>query len=527
MSRPWFFLLLPFIYFILYGRFGINETDGGFITALSYRITRGAVPYRDFVWIRPPFTLYFHALILSLLPSNVAFISERLIFYLMIAAYCFLSALTVERYFPLEQFRIGRYQLSAIFFVFSAHNFPPMPWYTVDGIAFSALGIFLIAARNSVFSSVMGIVALELAALTKQSFYPMPLVGIAMVLFLRRKHLAPCFAAAVLVLGSFFLLLASKGCVTLFLIQTRSQTNLRALLFVGVRDYLTASIGMVFVACLIAMLHVRLSGRAMTAGPLLSKAALYFVFAFVVTTCVQNLRQGSFYYQDGYPQVLFLVGLLLLVALYKFDSRQPSIVFAALLAVSWCASVSYGYTTPALFSVPLVFGLVWLANQPGSIPPSPLYAALLFGGALISFVGYQYPYRDAPRAELTEDAGQIFPKLSFIRTSPKKLAMYRELRDLHTKYGDNFQTLPDFTYSHFLTGTDSPIPSDWPSNVDINFQSGAAFELLDRLDTRVFVQKDSLPLSTDPMFDSDLTDRIMHKWKKIDETEFFLVYAKP
>jgi hypothetical protein len=75
------------------------------------------------------------------------------------------------------------------FFLFSVHNFPPIPWHTVDGIAFSALGIFLIAGRNSVFSSVIGMVALVLGALTKQSFYPMPLMGLASVFFLRRKHL--------------------------------------------------------------------------------------------------------------------------------------------------------------------------------------------------------------------------------------------------------------------------------------------------------------------------------------------------
>jgi len=526
-SHRWFFVALPLLYFLLYGRFGINEADGGYITALAYRITHGAAPYKDFIWIHPPLSPYLHALILLLLPSNIAFISERLLFYVIVAAYGLISVLTIERYFPLDRFRIGRYQLAAIFFLFSVNNFPPMPWYTVDGIALSALGIFLIASRSSPFSSVMGMVAFVLAALTKQSFYPMPLVGLALVFFLRRKHLLACLAATALAAGYFLSLLAIRSSLSLFLVQTSGRTTVRALLDQGVREYLGVPLGMVFLACLIAILDLRVFGNRMTTGSVAAKAVLYFVLLSVIHTCVRSALDREFHYQLNYPRVLFLVGLLVLVALHAGDTPQPSAVFASFLALAWCASLSYGYPTPVLFSIPLVLALIWLANQPGSVSPGPLYAALLLGGVLISFVGYRYPFQEAPRAELTEDAGQVFPKLSFVRTSPKKIAMYRELKELHSKYGDNYQTLPDFTYAHFLTDTNSPIQSDWPIDIEIGFQPEAILERLRRLGTHVFVQKSALPVNTSDHFASDVTDRILRTWKRIDQTEFFFVYVKP
>jgi hypothetical protein len=105
--------------------------------------------------------------------------------------------------------------------------------------------------------------------------------------------------------------------------------------------------------------------------------------------------------------------------------------------------------------------------------------------------------------------------------------MYRDLKELHSKYGDNYQTLPNFTYCHYLTDTNSPIQSDWPVNLEIGYQPEAILERLSRLGTHVFVQKSALPLDTDGPFGSRVTEGVLGTWRKIDETEFFLVYVKP
>jgi hypothetical protein len=182
-----------------------------------------------------------------------------------------------------------------------------------------------------------------------------------------------------------------KSILGLFLIQTTGQTTLRVLLDQGVRVYLGTPLESVFIAFIIAILDLRVFGNGMSTGSVASKAVFYFVVASVMLTCLRYEVHREFQLQLDYPRIMFLAGVLLLAALYRADTPEPAVVFASLLALAWCASVSFGYATPVLLSIPLVLALIWLANQPGSVSPAPLYAALLLGGALLSFVGYQYP----------------------------------------------------------------------------------------------------------------------------------------
>lgn len=56
------FLLLPLIYFLLFGFDGFADTDQGFVPGLAWRVKLGQWPYRDFVYVRPPLTPVLHAL---------------------------------------------------------------------------------------------------------------------------------------------------------------------------------------------------------------------------------------------------------------------------------------------------------------------------------------------------------------------------------------------------------------------------------------------------------------------------------
>ena len=80
----WLFLALPVLYFILFGRHGLDETDQGFITGLSHRILLGEVPYIDFLYVRPPGSPLLHTLELWVLPDAWEFLGARFmgIFYL-------------------------------------------------------------------------------------------------------------------------------------------------------------------------------------------------------------------------------------------------------------------------------------------------------------------------------------------------------------------------------------------------------------------------------------------------------------
>jgi hypothetical protein len=119
-------------FFAAFGSYSWYQCDYGMIPAYTWRILNGDVPYRDFIYVRPPLTLYLHSLWL-LLPSGIDV--SRAIYYLQFVAAAIVPALVASR---LGLIRLD-YRLTPLaihFLVVSWHNFPIMPWYTVDGAMF-------------------------------------------------------------------------------------------------------------------------------------------------------------------------------------------------------------------------------------------------------------------------------------------------------------------------------------------------------------------------------------------------------
>src|SRR5262245_43862172 len=96
-TRYWkwlFFGLIP-AYCLVYAPYGINETDGGFLTGLAWQVLSGKELYRDVVYVRPPLPVWLRAGELLLLPEQWAILGERCIFYLKVGAYAWLGASTL------------------------------------------------------------------------------------------------------------------------------------------------------------------------------------------------------------------------------------------------------------------------------------------------------------------------------------------------------------------------------------------------------------------------------------------------
>ena len=78
--RVLFFSLLA-AYCWYYAPYGINETDGGFLTGLAWQLLNGKTMYADVVYVRPPLPIWLRALELMLLPESWAILGERWIFF--------------------------------------------------------------------------------------------------------------------------------------------------------------------------------------------------------------------------------------------------------------------------------------------------------------------------------------------------------------------------------------------------------------------------------------------------------------
>ena len=218
----------------------------------AWRVVRGQIPYQDFASARPPLTLLLHALPLLVLPAWLQLLAGRIGFYLFVWATSFFSADALVRAFrgDADARAIDRWLLAGAAFVFSAHDFPPMAWHTVDGLLFASLGVALLARRRGAPSLAAGSLALLLAALTKQSFYPLALLAPLFAGLLHGRG-AALGASLWIGLGASAVLaaLALAGLLPAFLAQTsQSLGHGGGFAASGIAAYLDCSVAQVLVA---------------------------------------------------------------------------------------------------------------------------------------------------------------------------------------------------------------------------------------------------------------------------------------
>ncbi|MBL7795989.1 MAG: hypothetical protein JNJ90_05735 [Saprospiraceae bacterium] len=454
---PLLFFTIVAAYCLLYAPFGINETDGGFLSGLAWQVLSGKTLYADLVYVRPPLPVWLRALELTLLPEHLAVLGERWIFYLKVAAYSWLGAAVLAR-------GAYRWQLAAFAFVLSVHCYPPAAWHTTDGLLFGALAIWCRSQvpgwRGGFFSGLFLVAVL----LCKQSFYPMALLWLVPM----GGSVLAGTAGVALGAGGIWAYLFSKNLLGPFLAMTTSATNSGQALQHGVLDYfriqpVLAGLTVVLLAPAGWFWWKKKHRQTTFWLWVLWLAALAGSYAWTIA------ERQEFTAPFAQTRLLFWVAVGYGAWQWKRETQNSKLKTQnsnLLLALCWCASVSWGYNLPVLFAVPWAYAALEISRRlltsafPDKSPTGWSIVALVALLALFRW-GYAWVYRDGPRAAMTEHLGDIFPKLSGIYSNPETAALYRDLDDLTRRYGPNVKTLPAFPQANFLTGTRPPLPLDW------------------------------------------------------------------
>ena len=100
-------LILPIFYFLAFGLFGFSDTDQGFIQALSWRVINGEIPYLDFIYVRPPLSIYIHTLPFLIFPDHLVILAERFLFYLFMALSVFWTTRSLDLHFEFKEIGIS------------------------------------------------------------------------------------------------------------------------------------------------------------------------------------------------------------------------------------------------------------------------------------------------------------------------------------------------------------------------------------------------------------------------------------
>lgn len=535
-SRIWALLYAGIVlgYCLYYAPYGINETDGGFITGLAWQLLNGKALYLDILYVRPPMSVWFRALELQVLPDTLAILGERWIFYGKLALYSWLGAAIL--------FQGERRWILALFgFVVSAHCYPAVAWHTVDGILFGVLAVYL-WWKGSAISLFLAGISLVCALLCKQSFYPL-LLGFMLVLWFDPKRkwqkagrfFGGVFAAMVL----FFSYLGASDSLSGFFQMTSGSASGGQALQHGLLDYFLITPELALPSMLLLSPVVwwfwkgRGRGLACLAwlGWLLALPLSYAAITWLRQAHTVPFAQARalFWVASGYMLYTFYTlkkQALPATAGTLIQDRRLQAAFL-LMSISWCASVSWGYNLPILFATPMVWAAMEISQTLALNLPTEkyrmAYGAILLLCLLFAFrTGYEFVYRDGQRSAMQVPMGSIFPQLSGIFSDSETADLYRDLKQLSQRYGPGIKTLPAFSQASFLTQTYPPLPLDWVVNRETNSNNSLIFKCLEEKKPILLIQKAFLEkIKTDP--ELALTNQVLLQGELLEETPNFLV----
>lgn len=523
------FFALVLFYAIVLSQFGFENWDTGYFTSFSWRILNGQNPYSDFVYKGPPVTLYWHAFWLKVLPESGQYYFTRMVNYILFALQVFFTISAFDKYFTFRKFKVDKWAIMCLGFTLSLLNFPAFAWNTTDGLLFASAAFYAMTFRNSPYLK-FAIIALLclLSALTKQSFYVIPLLFLVWIFIENGLKATLIFLGfTVIYLGLYALFIHQIAGFEIYSALTTGETNLAGLIYVGIIEYflffhnITIS-GSILAITLLLTWFTR-NQKTTILHNFVRILCLILIVTSIILCLLDEIRIAS--------KVAFVALALLVLYRYIFekDSIQTLAPAAVALGIAWSASISFGYSYPIFYFTGIMAGIISLAYADIKIYIAPRFLILLsiiiFGIGLSN--NYRL-YREKPLPELTYSMDDVSRKLMYIKTSKENLEKHLELKQLVQKYGPNFIVAPSIPMANYLFDEQSNLPADWIINTEVDRQYDFFVTLASDTNNFVFLEKSYLVGEEMSLADkrqtSEISWQIYTKFKKVGETKHFIIY---
>jgi hypothetical protein len=313
---------------------------------------------------------------------------------------------------------------------------------------------------------VAGFVALGAALVVKQSFFPAPLLGAAMVM--ARTAPAARLATALRSLlwaavpGALYVIVISAfGAFPSFV---REVTGARAIYGRDLIKEMLTSGDLARVAVVVALL-VAVVATDTRARPWIGTVLRAALTAVVVVTALQQHLQ---LYGTWGDQLEEIVGVVVLWHMWR--RRRVDWPGIAMVGTGWMVSLSWGYAVPNLIAGGLVLLAViriWdghRAATPQGALVSMLVAVAVFGTIAGVFVHTRRTdiYRDRPANQLTFPLSRIAPDFGSIRTNPDTGAYLSDMKTcIRQMPASQVALLPNNAALYPVLHLHDPLPLDW------------------------------------------------------------------
>lgn len=484
----------------------LGDTDQQYLLGLSWRMFRGEAIYTDFDYVRPPLSPWLHQ-VWFFLPASVALVAGRMAMVIQLAISSWLLSRVL---LPSSRQYVWAFLLS---FLVSLHNFPTMPWHTIDGVFFGAVGIWCLTRESS--WKYAGWWMICLSAMTKQSFFP--LIPAALLWQLLdspgqwKSHLAGLLTG----LGVGTLLvwwIAGPALEDGMIGMIMGSGSLEDVIQAGIFQYV---IPLVPAIVIISLKYAAGLYRYHSVEKWLYPLSLTLLLGSWVFLSLTKGETVSPPFRVAH--ILFWVAFWEAIQRYR---RSKDLTWMMALTLAWCASLSWGYQTPILVAAPLV-----LITDPDRL--QKLIVPVLAASAIV-LAGVFYPYRESfPTVSLPEETQPAYPTLAGIQTGKEITEELEELAEWSTRFSGSFTVLPNWPLIHCLTTTDNPIRIDWAHNAEGIFDQWTLYEVgLEACET-IFVDKDRAEKADqDGRYGSVLLRHVMDNWDLKQEGTHFRIYQK-
>jgi hypothetical protein len=526
---------------LVFSPLGFNPTDDGFVLAMSRRLLEGEVPHRDFISIRPVLSAMFHMPLVALGGAATHWLG-RLVAWCEFALIAWIWVRLLGELMGRQWSFPRRALYVCIGFVLSAHTFPVMPWYTVDGLLLGSAGL-LLAAPWRAGGAWLGLALVGAAGLCKQNFFALIPIALWFSGSLRRAGFwLAALAPSLLYAGYTMATGASRDAVT----QLSTATNV---LTYGVWPYLGNHYVVAGVVAGYVISRLSRGGRDAHPGPRAGRLrvlGLLLACVLVLAVGADMLRGGHYLFQGTF----LLFGAALAATVEREASRgwrDGHVRAGALvLLVAWATSVSLGYCSPALMAGALTVYLLASVTEPSAIDEQPAASARLGLSAVAALAVLLAPvwvvarltnvYRDRPARELRYRLDDVLPGGKFLRTNRHTYEMMADLhRAIALTGGRPFAIVPDFVGYWVKAPQRNPLAIDFVNSDELGRPSLVAklmaqlegfrdqgFLIVDKADARL-VQDGFVPLEEDNHY-YPIVGHVRSHFTKVGETEWFELY---
>ena len=532
---------------LLFSWMGLIPTDDGFVMAYSRRLLEGEIPYRDFISVRPLASAVLYLPFVRLGGAHT-FLLARLFVWVEFASCAWLWTRIIEHLLGLSFRRFNRILLALTAFSLSSHNFPLMPWFTVDGLFFLSLGLF-VAIRGSRAAQLCGYALVGLSALCKQTFVFAGPAAAVLLGHWRRLPTWISWGAPALAYGIWLL---SLGALDDALVQMSVHTDLFSkgiTVYVAYPSFAWGTLAGYWLWSHLASGEGTRPGVAGWAG---SRAAFVGGTGLAAWAVGAAVYMGHGRYVGFPPFAVFgaVLGVLLTGRGGRVGSAPLWRAGGLALASAWCASLSDGYNTPALGSGPLYVFLaaIWMKQTLLDLPDGggdgtrrrwigSLLLLFIATSATAGFVAgrRQHVYLERPASELVQNLDDVFPGAKGIRSSQGAYDFLKDLGEaklLARRHSARFAILPDLAGYWVKSEEVNPLLTDWSNRTELGsvaLEERAIQNLVaQRGRIAIITQKveaDSVARSPIPFQGRRvLLEYVRQHFEKVGETSFFEVY---